>query len=205
MQEWLLVSWRIAPQSIPLVQLHCPRCARAQPFVSSGRFRVNAQKKRLDAWLIYRCRVCEKTWNHPVFERRSVRGVPPELLRRLSANCPALAAEVAGELASRRGFMRDLPEQVAKSWRAGESATASGLVILFEVAAPMALRLDRLLAKELGQARARITTWEAEGRLVLEPPRRLGQSLRDGQRVSLRLAGLAPDERGALLHRACGA
>ena len=40
-----------------------------RPFISSDRFRVNANKQRLDVWLIYRCGCCEQPWNLAVHER----------------------------------------------------------------------------------------------------------------------------------------
>lgn len=96
----LAVRWRVAPAAVPRVLLHCPRCGRDRFFASSGRFRVNAQKKRLDAWLIYGCSVCGRTWNFPVFERLAVRDVDPALLGRLHGNCAVLAAEWGSDLAA---------------------------------------------------------------------------------------------------------
>jgi len=207
MQESLLVSWRIAPQAAPRILLPCPRCECERPFVSSGRFRVNAQKKLLDAWLIYRCGRCEWTWNYPVLERRSVRAVAPDLLQRLLMNSAELAAELAGDLAGLRRFARRLEavqEPAAKSLCAGDPATASVLVIALEVPRPTALRLDRLLATELGCSRADVAGWEAAGLLALAPERRLRRSLQDGQRITLALSSFGREQRQALSRRACG-
>ncbi len=58
MPETLRVTWRVTPLQPPLVRRHCSRCAAARAFACSLKFRTNAQKKRLDVWLIYRCSAC---------------------------------------------------------------------------------------------------------------------------------------------------
>lgn len=46
----------------------CPRCGN-QYYENSGCFRVNANGKRLDIWLISRCEHCKSIWNLGVYER----------------------------------------------------------------------------------------------------------------------------------------
>src|SRR3954453_14796375 len=71
---------------------HCPRCKLQRRFASSGKFRVNAQKKRIDAWLIFRCAAWGERWNSPVHERRPVGALDPKELDALMRNDPDLAA-----------------------------------------------------------------------------------------------------------------
>ena len=62
---------------------------------------MNAQKKRLDVWLIYRCVSCGSVWNCAVVSRGRPGGVGRELLERFMGNDPGLALECAldaGEL-----------------------------------------------------------------------------------------------------------
>ena len=99
MQNVLGVRWIVAPLETPRIWRSCGRCNARRPFASSGKFRVNAQKKRLDARLIYRCGDCEQTWNRPLVERRPVEAVPPDLLRALTVNDAALARRYAFALA----------------------------------------------------------------------------------------------------------
>ena len=61
------------------------------PFISSGRFRVNAQKKSLDVWLIFKCSVCDSTWNMTVLARVNPRSISPDVLRGFHDNDPDLA------------------------------------------------------------------------------------------------------------------
>ena len=41
----------------------CGRCGKKAVFVSTRRFRVNANKNKLDVWLIYQCKKCKHTLN----------------------------------------------------------------------------------------------------------------------------------------------
>ena len=65
------------PRTPPQPWLACSRCRDIRPFRCSEKFRLNANGKRLDAWLIYRCGSCDNTWNRPVLERRNRRDIDP--------------------------------------------------------------------------------------------------------------------------------
>ena len=60
---------------------------------------MNAQKKSLDVWLIYKCPVCGATWNLTVLSRVAPRLIPPELLQGFYDNDPDLAARYASDRA----------------------------------------------------------------------------------------------------------
>jgi len=201
-QSHLFVRWRIAPAGVPRVLLHCPRCERDRWFVSSGRFRVNAQKKRLDAWLIYGCGHCGRTWNFPLFERLHVRAVDPVLLERLHGNCRDLAAERGSDLVALARHVREIEAanpRVAKMIVDG-AADASLLRIAVDGEAHR-LRADRLLAAELGRPRSRIAQWMEEGVVICKPAHRLVQ---DGQAIEVALSRLSPAERHAVVSAAAG-
>lgn len=54
--------------SLPRFIKTCTRCH--SPFYENGgRFRVNANGKRLDIWLVCRCELCKSTWNLSVYDR----------------------------------------------------------------------------------------------------------------------------------------
>lgn len=201
MQSTLFVRWRIAPAAVPRVLLHCPRCERERPFASSGRFRVNAQKKRLDAWLIYRCCHCERTWNYPLIERQAVDAIAPDYLQRLHANCPRLAASLAGDVARLRRFGCEVEAgdfQLDKSKVEG-SEEARELCILLQLATPLTLRLDRLLAAQLNLPRSCLVRWRSLGILATEPA---SAKVREGQVVAIALHCLVPVQRALVVRRA---
>ena len=88
----LSVRWTLVPAHAPMPWRHCPTCATARPFQSSGKIRLNANGRRLDAWLIYRCTSCDQTWNRTLFERRSVQQLAPSELDALQQSTPACVA-----------------------------------------------------------------------------------------------------------------
>ncbi|MGC5410672.1 DUF1062 domain-containing protein, partial [Streptomyces sp. DT225] len=80
------------PTRLPLVLRRCHSCASGT-FRPHGTFRVNANHKLLDAWLLALCTGCGDTTKVAVLERAHVRSVRPALLARMHANDPALARE----------------------------------------------------------------------------------------------------------------
>lgn len=61
----------------------------------SGDFRVNANAKLLDVWLIYKCGRCGATWNLPVYSRVRAASLPVGLLEKFTQNDPVLCERYA--------------------------------------------------------------------------------------------------------------
>lgn len=89
------ITWEARCLSAPAVRKYCKKCGRKTDFVSSGQFRINAQKKSLDIWLIYRCAACKTSWNAEVFSRISPQRMPDGMLERFTRNDETLAAQYA--------------------------------------------------------------------------------------------------------------
>ena len=56
-------------EKIPEVIRKCPKCKKKTHFINTKRFRINANKNRIDVWLIYQCKKCKSTWNMTIYER----------------------------------------------------------------------------------------------------------------------------------------
>lgn len=85
----------------------CARCGRKMTFISTRRFRVNANKNRLDVWLIYQCKKCKHTLNIPIYERTAPQKIPGELYEGFLANDGELAVRYASDAAlfKRKNFV----------------------------------------------------------------------------------------------------
>jgi len=79
--------WEIIPKNIPLIKKICNKCGHSH-YYCSEKFRINAQKKSLDVWLIYRCEQCDNTFNAEVLSRVKSGKIDADLFERLSNNDP---------------------------------------------------------------------------------------------------------------------
>ncbi len=207
MSHTLTVQWTIEPQSAPRPWLVCSRCGGHRPFVCSGKTRLNANGRRLDAWLIYRCAVCEDTWNRSIFERRNVASVAPDALAALQSNDPVWVRQAAFDIEGLRQCtdrIEDLADSNVERHVLGGSAGCARLEIVLVVRQASSLRVDRLLSAELALSRARLSKLETKGRLTLLPESRkaLQRPIRDGSRIVLDLT--AEDDRAEIARRARG-
>lgn len=76
----------------------CGGCGKKQEFVNSGKFRVNANGKNVDVWLIYRCKKCKHSWNLSIYERTRPGKIPAELFEAFQVNDTETAMEYGIDL-----------------------------------------------------------------------------------------------------------
>ncbi|MEU2247534.1 DUF1062 domain-containing protein [Streptomyces sp. NPDC019224] len=178
--------WAVVPTRLPLVLRRCHACASGS-FRPHGKFRVNANHKLLDAWLLALCTGCGDTTGITVLERAHVRSVRPELLDRMHANDPALAAELLQDGLVRRR------NHVALDWTGAWRLDTGGVDHLDREAAEVSVRFAaripvrplRLIADGCGLSRGETERLLAEGGLV----------------SAVRLTGRRTDDFGFLLKR----
>jgi hypothetical protein len=137
------------------------------------KFRTNAQKKRIDVWLIYRCETCGGTWNLPIFERVSVGDIAPAEFQAIAADEPALAARYAFDAARLRQHSGRVEEStdiaVEKSARGAIRGDASTIEITLALCQACRVRLDGFLSRELGLKRERVAMLQASAHLTIRP------------------------------------
>ncbi|MEM9487490.1 MAG: DUF1062 domain-containing protein [Myxococcota bacterium] len=197
--------WTIIPLSTPRVWRRCRGCGDTRAFASSDRFRINANQRRLDVWLIYRCVHCEATWNREIFARVSPEAIERDLYGRLLGNDRSTAWRCAFDVAGLRA--RGLRVDNAVDFRVDRirvggadggcirvgSADGGGIrvgsadggprCIHLDMAYPCPIRLDRLLSGQLAVSRKRLSRWFDAGliRVVPEVQRPLRKPVRHGQ------------------------
>jgi hypothetical protein len=218
MSNVLAIQWTITPQIAPQPRLTCNRCGGVRQFRSSDKIRLNANGKRVDAWLIYRCVDCDNSWNRPLFERRNIRDIDPMSLRALQTNDPDFVRRIAFDVEGLRRWSERVEEfatgDVQKHVQSKNSEPLARIEITLVASMPTCVRVDRLLASELGISRARIQELQTSGRLTMSPhgARMLRRPVRDQMCVALEVStkddldleratgGLVRDGRVALIH-----
>jgi len=177
---------RVSSNQQPHIQRHCPRCATERCFVSSGKFRVNAHRKTIDAWLIFRCAECDSRWNLPIHERRPVKAIDPAELEALMRNDPALAARYAASDSA----APDVAVNV--TFVAPVRPETQAIEVTLIIAPSCRVRLDRLLARVLGLRRQEIEELLGDAMLLIVPgsPKALRRHAVHGQTVRLDLGGI---------------
>jgi hypothetical protein len=166
--------WQVRPLAVPAWPAACLHCAH--PFLeSTHRFRVNANGRRHDVWLVYACPRCGARRKHSLHRRvrEEALGASLEAYRRDDA---ALAVAHAFALAQ--------PGQaVAYAVERAPLPDAGALCARIAQAHCCGVRWDAFLARELGWPRARLRrAWE-RGTVRVEPARRPSQLVRDGDSV----------------------
>jgi hypothetical protein len=170
----VLVNWVVVPTCLPIVLRRCHVCAAGR-FRANGKFRVNANHKLIDAWLLALCTECGDTVKLTVLERVNVRSVRPELLDRLHRNDPALAAELLQDPVLRRR------SRIALDWDGAWRLDTGGSD---HFAARIPIRPARLIAEGFGLSRAEVERLITEGNLVSAV--RLGGKLSGGFTFTLK-------------------
>lgn len=155
------------PTCLPTVLRRCHACA-SERFRPNGKFRVNANHKLLDAWLLVLCSACGETAKLTVLERMHVRSVQPELLDRMHDNDPGLAAELLQDPAIRRRNRISLDWDNA--WRLDTGGTdhldREVIDVSVRFAARIPVRPMRLIADGCGLSRSEVERLMKEGKLV---------------------------------------
>lgn len=95
-------------KNCPLLIKKCSHCD-SDRFYCSGKFRMNAQKKNIDVWLIYRCVKCDNTCNMTLLSRTKPDLIDKKLFHSFSMNDSEVAWQYAfsAEVASRNNLQLD--------------------------------------------------------------------------------------------------
>ncbi|MFJ6941030.1 DUF1062 domain-containing protein [Streptomyces sp. NPDC101132] len=163
----MLETWVVTPTCLPLVIRRCHTCGAGR-FRPSGRFRVNANHKLLDVWLLVLCTGCGDTAKLTVLERAHVRSVRPGLLDRLHDNDARLTAELLQDAALRR--RNRIALDWTGAWRLDTGGTVprdgEALDVTVRFAARIPVRPLRLIAEGCGLPRAEAERLVTAGNIV---------------------------------------
>ena len=157
-QPHTVLPWVVRRTRLPLLSLRCVDCRSESATAGAGRFRVNANGKLLDVWLLVRCVSCDRTSKLTVRERAPVGSLDPAELHGYHLNDPELvAATLLDPLFARRNHCTlDWTEawqlDAPPAWPAGAWPVQVRVVF----ADPVPVRPERLIAQGLGISRNKV-------------------------------------------------
>jgi hypothetical protein len=99
--------WVVRELGLPAIVKTCVSC-RSTRHHPTGKFRVNANGKLLDVWMLICCELCGRTSKIPVHERIHVQALERERLLMFENNGPAMVRHLAMDaaLASKAASMK---------------------------------------------------------------------------------------------------
>jgi hypothetical protein len=143
---------RLVATHPPGVLRRCKRCDDKRTFLPTDKFRVNAHQRRIDVWLIYKCRVCDVTWNATVHTRILPSDISEERHQNYISNDPATAREVAFDLDMLRRNDAQFEEKLDHRVEGGsiDELTQKEARVTIDPGVVTHVRLDRFLKTLLG-------------------------------------------------------
>ena len=164
--------WVIRELGLPAIIKACASCGSARHH-PTGKFRVNANGKLLDVWLLIRCELCGRTAKIPVRERSYVRALDSERLLKFENNDPAMVRELAMDAALARkaayhldwGGTWELETEMPSRELERADPAPLRVIIRFELPAP--IRVEKLLMTGFGLSRPAVRGMVESGRILL--------------------------------------
>lgn len=146
------ITWEVEYISqLPVIR-YCKKCGKKTEYICSGLFRVNAQHKYLDIWLIYKCSNCDSTWNSTIYSRVNPKSLNLEILEQFHTNDYNLVKQYAMnmELLHRNGAEVGIPEYKI----VGQEININDLTQVHIISKyPCQLKVSTLLREKLGLSR----------------------------------------------------
>ncbi|WP_433832595.1 DUF1062 domain-containing protein [Actinoplanes sp. CA-015351] len=164
-------TWQVRPKALPLIRRRCLNCSSAR-YRANGKFRVNANHKLLDVWLLALCTGCGKTIKLTVLERANVRTIDPKSLTRFHDNDITLAAKLLADprLLRRNGVSLDWSGAWTLHMTNMEMPADDKIEIAVGFAQRIPIRLTVLLSAGLETSRSEVYRLIADGKLSLSRP-----------------------------------
>lgn len=153
-------EWLIKPKSTPVVRKNCSKCGTKTHFINSKKFRVNANGKNIDIWLIFNCEHCKSNWNMTIHERINPKTIDPVLYYQFLSNDGELAEVMGSDL---KLHVKNKSECVYldQAYHIEEvvisrTDKAESYEVTLRCPLPISMRVDKLLSIQLGISRSSV-------------------------------------------------
>jgi hypothetical protein len=165
-------QWVVRALGLPAIVTACVSC-RSTRHHPTGKFRVNANGKLLDVWMLISCELCDRTSKIPVHERIHVRALDRERLLMFENNDPAMVRRLAmdtalaGKAAYRLDWSGTWALETDMPCPALERADPAPLEVVVRFELPAPIRVEKLLTAGFGLSRSAVRGMVDSGRLRL--------------------------------------
>ena len=158
--------WCVKVSGTPVVMRKCGKCGNER-FLSSGRFRVNANGSRIDVWLIFKCEHCNATWNMEVLSRVRPGDIDTERYRSFLCNDKAAAMRCAldGDLLRRNNVVLDAAAFLLDIQGEMPAVDVDAQIVI-KPDAPLGISASRVIAQKLGLSQNAVRRLAEEGYLT---------------------------------------
>lgn len=182
-------QWELVPENLPVVKRNCPKCNEKAHYINSEKFRVNANKNKIDVWLIYQCEKCKSTWNMTIYERINPHDINEYEYQKFLSNDKELAREYAFNMSiynknKAEVIFEDVNYKLVQKELEAYYINENELVIEFVCKYPIELRVDKLLSDKLGLSRSKIKDMHRKGIIFIDDDKNsLNIKVRDGMEI----------------------
>ncbi|MGW2589693.1 DUF1062 domain-containing protein [Streptomyces sp. NPDC001515] len=163
----MLNTWVVTPTCLPLVARRCHTCG-SDRFRPDGKFRVNANHKLLDVWILVLCTGCGETAKLTILERTHIRSIRPEFLDRVHHNDCALTRELLEDplIQHRNRLTLDWSTNWRLDTGGSDHLDSTVIDVAVRFAARIPIRPTRLIAQGCALSRAEVERLLAKGNVV---------------------------------------
>ncbi|WP_433274265.1 DUF1062 domain-containing protein [Actinosynnema sp. CS-041913] len=156
--------WVVRELGLPAIVKACVSC-RSTRHHPTGKFRVNANGKLLDVWMLICCELCDRTSKIPIHERIHVQALERERLRMFENNDPAMVRRLTmGAAAHRLDWSGTWELDTDMPFHELED---SGLEVVVRFELPAPVRVEKLLMAGFGLSRSAVRGMVDTGRIRL--------------------------------------
>jgi hypothetical protein len=165
-----LFACEIIAQETPHIKRNCSKCKTNREFYCSEKFRVNANQKIVDIWLIYNCIHCEGTWNYPILSRVNINKIDSMLIQKFMNNDKETVWYYAFQINKLRKLCNDVNTDIRYELRKEKLDPLSNEVtIRLCYKYDFGLRIDKLIAEIVGISRSKVNKFSQNGSILLNP------------------------------------
>ncbi|MFI5935940.1 DUF1062 domain-containing protein [Actinoplanes sp. NPDC051494] len=168
--------WVVKELGLPTIIKACVTCRTTRHHHPTGKFRINANGKLLDVWMLISCDHCDRTSKIPVHERINVKDLDHERLLTFENNSPALVRDLTMDAAlmSRAAHRLDWTGtwelETDMPFHDIRSQGRAPLEVLVRFELPVPVRVERLLMAGFRLSRSAVRDLVGSGRIRLPRP-----------------------------------